>query len=496
MQERGYKRYEKFLRSIIPDSVDFLEVYTDLPNLSLFLERNLPDSQVLSGVKNDTLTTIFGVSEKRILEYYIKQWLIDRNNRKKAEKDKMFVKYIKSPYLLGARLDSVIKAIGGDFLYHYSQKVLTNENTSRLLLCLNGTVRDISGMSYILNPSDSLSYNVSSMINFIDTAIRYRTKIIERVVSARTAANIVFKRGKTEIIDTLSNNALELERIKKSIKDILTNDELILDSITLTAASSPEGSFVQNRFLSNKRAATIARFFNDYYTKVKNESVNYEVNIVDNQPSSKIMEEKEQNIIFSRSIPEDWEGLWLLIAHDTLINNMETLLKCFEIADLDKREKCLSKYHKQYSYLRENIYPQLRRVTFSFNLHRKGMLKDTIHTTEVDTLYMRGIKLLKERKYSEALSVLREYKDFNTAIAHISLGQDRSAEEIFLKCPDTAYKIYLMSILAARKGEEEQAVKLFLRAKELNISMAYRGALDPEISSIIRKFNLNNDLFK
>ena len=53
-----------------------------------------------------------------------------------------------------------------------------------------------------------------------------------------------------------------------------------------------------------------------------------------------------------------------------------------------------------------------------------------------------------------------------------------------------------MAVLSARKGDEEQAVKFFLLSKELNFSMAYRGGLDPEISSLIRKYNLNKDLFE
>lgn len=477
-QDRGYKRYEKYLRSIIPDSADFLEVFTDLPNLTRFLERNLPDSRMLSGVKSDTLSTIFGVSEKQILDYYIKQWLIDRNNKKKADKEKIFEKFVKNPYLLGARLDSVIKTIRGDFLYHYSQEILTNENTSKLLLCLNGQVRDISGMSYTLESSDTLTYNVSSMISFIDTTKRYKKKIIERRATAVTAAYISFIAGKTNITDTLSNNASELDRIKKTITEVLSNEDFVLDSLILTASSSPEGPFAQNRILSNQRAASMVKYCRNFLIGINEEALQI------------------QNLIISRSIPEDWEGLRFLITADSTIREKEKLFKCFNIDDFDEREKCLSKYSKEISYLREKLYPQLRRVTFSFNLHRRGMVKDTIHNTETDTLYMSGLRLLKERKYVDALSILAGYNDFNTAIAHISLGHDRSAEEILLSCTDSANKIYLLALLSARKGDEEQAVKYFLRAKGLNISMAYRGALDPEISSIIRKYNLNNDLFK
>ena len=479
-QEKGYKRYEKFIRSIIPDSADFLEVFTDLPTLTLFLERNLPSSKVLSGISNDTLSTVFGLTENKIVSYYIKQWLIERNKKKKADKERMFEKYVKTPYLPGSRLDSVIKNIDGDFLYHYTQEIQTNANTSRLLLCLNGGIRDISGLSYVLKPSDTLVYNVSSMISFIDTTKRFIKKIIERRITSSATAFIHFRTGKSDIADSLSGNAVELSRIKNILKDLLSNDLYVLDSLILTASSSPDGLLTQNKLLSKSRSSAIAKFCKNYINSL---TIDRESLII-------------QNLIISRSIPEDWEGLRFLIISNHVLKEKEKLLKCFDISDLDKREKYLSGFSNDSRYIKENLYPMLRRVEFSFHLHRKGMVKDTIHSTVEDSLYTKGLKYLNERKYAQALSILYDYRDFNTAVAHISLGHDRSAQEILLTCADSAYKIYLLAILSARKGEEEQAVKYFLKAKEMNINMAYRGTLDPEISSIIKKYNLNNDLFK
>lgn len=494
-QEKGYRRYEKYLRSIIPDDVDFLEVYTDLPNLILFLERNLPESRVMAGERDDDLITAFGVTEKSAVDHYVKQWLIDRNDKRKAEKEKYFYKYVKNPYLRDIKLDSVIQMGNGDFAYHYSQEILTNDKSSKLFLNLYGQVRDINGMCFELKPCDTIVYNVSSMVGFIDTTTRYKKKIIERKATATMAAFIDFKVGKADIIDTLSNNAIELEKIRKALKDVLSNEVFVLDSLILTASSSPEGAFALNKSLSSRRASSIQKYCEAYIKGLDEEIASYELgtnNKIQNpSPLSEV-----NSLIIQKTIPEDWDRLRILILNDTTLTNKEKLIECFRIQDLDKREGALSSYKREYKYLREKIYPQLRRVNFIFNLHRKGMVKDTIHTTEIDSLYMNGLVLLKDRKYEDALAILRDYKDFNTAIAHISLGHDRSAEEILLSCPDTAYKIYLMAVLSARKGDEEQAVKFFLRSKELNFSMAYRGGLDPEISSLIRKYNLNKDLFE
>jgi hypothetical protein len=50
------------------------------------------------------------------------------------------------------------------------------------------------------------------------------------------------------------------------------------------------------------------------------------------------------------------------------------------------------------------------------------MVKDTIHTTVIDTAYMDAIKMMENRQYRQALQVLDEYSDHNTAVCLMSLG--------------------------------------------------------------------------
>lgn len=48
-------------------------------------------------------------------------------------------------------------------------------------------------------------------------------------------------------------------------------------------------------------------------------------------------------------------------------------------------------------------------MSFLYDLRRVGMIKDTIHTTERDTLYDRGRRLMEDRRYKEALTILTPY---------------------------------------------------------------------------------------
>lgn len=472
-QERGYRRYERFLRSIIPDDADFMEVFTDLPNLAIFLERNLPQSKIISGIENDTIMTHFGISEKRILEQYIKTWLIERNNRKRSEIGEVFSKYVKHPYLVNARLDSVIKMVNGDFAYHYSQELLTSESSKRISLNVFGQVRDIWGSSVILPSSDTLTYYVSSMLNFTDTTKRYKKEIVERRVTESAAFRVLFRAGSSYLKRDDQINEAELKRMRDYLEQIYKKDTYNIDSLTIKAYSSPEGSLPLNIRLANERGSAIFRYISHFSDSLTPQGGEGRLNIM------------------VRGGGEDWESLSSVIKSDTIIQNREAILECFSIVNPDLRELKISRFRDDYRYLKDSIYPTLRRVVLSFNLSRRDMVRDTIHTTIEDTIYTKGVKLLEKRRYREALEILREYRDINSVIASLSLGMVKSASEILNTLPATAQVVYLKAIICSREGDEEGAVRYFLQSKDLNPSMGYRGILDPEISYLIKRYNLN-----
>lgn len=124
------------------------------------------------------------------------------------------------------------------------------------------------------------------------------------------------------------------------------------------------------------------------------------------------------------------------------------------------------------------------------------MIKDTIQTTEIDAEYAEAIKKMEARKYKEALSILIDYNDRNTAICYMSMGYDDSALDILQKEPEDADNEYLMAILFSRKHSYDKAVKHYLRSVELDDSKAWRGALDPEINKLIEMYNLNEKVMQ
>jgi hypothetical protein len=164
----------------------------------------------------------------------------------------------------------------------------------------------------------------------------------------------------------------------------------------------------------------------------------------------------------------------------------------YAIKDTDARENKM-RQDDYYKYMRDALYPRLRTVRFNFYLHRKGMIKDTVHTTVLDTTYMRGAAALKDMDYATALALLSPYEDFNTAVAYMGLDRNRNAMKILLKMEKTAEVNYLLSILYSRMGNNEKAVEHYVLSCKQNRSFVYRGNLDPEISVLIKMYGLNKE---
>ena len=123
------------------------------------------------------------------------------------------------------------------------------------------------------------------------------------------------------------------------------------------------------------------------------------------------------------------------------------------------------------------------------------MIKDTVHTTVVDSTYARGLRALKDMDYKTAIALLGPYEDYNAAVAYISLDRNLSALQILEKITGparTAPVNYMLAIVYSRIGRVQDAVQCYLDSVEQEPYYRHRGNLDPEISVLIKRY----DLFK
>lgn len=495
-QLRGYQQYDRFLARIIQDSTRFV----NLKALEIFLKRNIPQIYAFKTdstyVSDSVFYSVYGVSEQDAVEHYTNQIAKSRNERRKSRMDKMYRKYVKAPIVTeGIRLDTVIVDANGDFIYNYVQTINTRPKLRKADIVLSGEIYEQDERLYLIPRSEPLTFYISSISALADNTERYLTKVIERKASANTECRIDFEVGKSEVKPELGENAIGIHSIKETLASLLNNETYDLDSIVVSATASPEGAYSANNTLAQRRSEAVSKYFSTYI-KEYGDSLLMEGGVsMDLDGGHMRYTRQRMDIGFTpRCIPENWEDLYTLVENDPVLNvdQKETFRQIYTIEDPDKREKTLQG-RSYYSYLKESLYPRLRTVKFNFYLHRKGMVKDTVHTTVIDSTYMRGVQALKDMDYAGALALLSPYKDFNTAVAFMGLNRNANALQILEKLEKTPEVNYLLAVLYSRRGEPEKAVECYLRSCRQNRSYVYRGNLDPEISALIKTYGLNQE---
>ncbi len=494
-QLRGYQQYERFLSRIIQDTSRFVNVW----QLELFLQRNIPELYAFktdtSRVSDEQFASAYGVTEEEAIEHYMNKIARSMNRSRIRKREKMFRRYVKVPITSeGLRLDTVMQSSTGNFIYNYTQTLKTRPKLRKVDIVLSGEIWESDRVIHEIPRSEPLTFYISSLSSFVDNTERYLTKVIERRAEANTACYIDFALGKATVDETLGSNAGEIGRIKGNLASLMENKVFDLDSIVVTASASPEGTASFNYRLSEKRSKGISDYFGawmrhlaDSLTAAKGFRVDEEGNV--------IQEKKQGTIPFiSRSDGENWRMLDRLVDQDTLMTEKDRkdYFRIRKGRDMDANERKMQR-ESWYRHLRETVYPRLRTVKFDFHLHRKGMVKDTVHTTILDSTYMNGVQALRDRDYELAVTLLRPYKDYNAALAFLSLDYNANASEIVETLAPSPEVNCLKAILLSKRGEDKEAVQCYLDACRENPGYVHRGNLDPEISVLIKRYGLNRE---
>ena len=303
------------------------------------------------------------------------------------------------------------------------------------------------------------------MLSFVDTTTRYKIKVISKYATVQDRNYIQFLVNDTRVLDTLGKNAAQLGKIQARMAELIAQQEFYVDSVVLTASASPEGRFNRNRTLAQGRAHALKGYLQ--------ERIGPQVD----------------TLVRVRWVAEDWPELAARIRGDESLPQRAEILELIAAEkDPDRREQVIrERYPAEYQNIKENVYPWLRAVTMRYDLRRRGMIRDTIHTREVDTAYMRGVDLLQKRRYAKALYNLLEYRDRNTVVTLLSLGHDAQALEILAGLEKSATTEYLKAVACSRLGRKAEGREHFLTACGMDERMQYRGNLDPEITELLKQ---------
>ena len=466
-QLRGYQRYRAFLASIITDTTDFIRI----GQLEIFLERYYPETYAMkrdsSVIPAPLAENLFGVTQRDALIHYTKHLKWRFNERRKGRVGKMYEKYVKDPIVTeGIRLDTVLTSSDGDFIYRYVHTFRSRPKLRKVTVSLDGKLYEKGECIHEFPFPDELTFYISSLSTLVDDRPKYRMFVLERTVYDNTKAFIDFRQGSSVVDTLLGDNASELRRVVRCIDDVVARDDLELDSLVIVASCSPEGSYALNRKLSAARSEAVRRYIGRY------------------------VPEEWRDSLKASELPENWEQLRKLVASDTVMSASakEKITALIDgMKDPDRVESRIASM-PEYRYLREKVYPKLRSVRFDFHMHRTGMLKDTVHTTELDTAYMAGIEALKSLDYKKAVSVLRPYDDYNAALAFMSADYNHSALDVLGRLDDTDPKVcYLKAMVLSRLGLHDEALKYYDLCLAYDPYMRHRANLDPEMHLLVKR---------
>ncbi len=500
---RGYEQYRRFLSRIVTDSTEFI----DYRDLEIFMERNLPGVYAFrndsSYVTDWEFRSGFGVGAMDAVEHYTRKMALRRNERLKSRKGKMYSRYVKSPPVIGGiRLDTVIASGCGDFVYDYVQTLRVRPGMRKADISFSGEVLEYGRKLHDVPETEPLTFYISSLSALVDPVEKYVKRVITRNASVTEHRRIAFALGSSEIDSDIEDNALEIAGVESTLRKLVTDPLYELDSVTVVSFASPEGDAGYNARLSRSRAESVSRYFNSFLSDLR-DSLEAEKGIelaISGEMLSAVASKGPawQDIVFvPRAGGENWDSLDAMVCSDTLLTQEQksVYFDSSSESSADARESFLRR-QDFYPVIRERYYPELREVRLDFALSRKGMIRDTVTTTQLDTVYMRGVQCIRDYDYDTALSLLAPYADLNTAVAYLALDRNRSAFGILSGMEKTPAVNYMLALVYSRFGEDGNAVEHYLQACRQDRAFVNRGNLDPEISTLIRKYSLEKILYE
>lgn len=173
-----------------------------------------------------------------------------------------------------------------------------------------------------------------------------------------TRAFIYFLPGSDDINPAYKENATELLRVKDFFSEILNNPILVIDSIHIESSASPDGSFIRNYRLAQRRGLAFKEFLTQTFSQIN------------------------PDLIQTEGYVREWTELLPFVTNNDDIPAQDDVIRIIEnpdAADEEKQEQLQQlKNGASYKYISHHILEQLRGGNYCKVWFRKDFKSDSL----------------------------------------------------------------------------------------------------------------------
>ena len=321
--------------------------------------------------------------------------------------------------------------------------------------CCNDSSRVLSGV---------LAQYVEPEIIFYVPEFKYIRPVGDGVKTRELSgkAFVDFPVNRTELNPNFRNNRYELNKIISTIDSVRNDKDITVTSIHIQGSASPEGSYANNERLAKGRTEALK---------------NYVLSLYNFSPS----------LISTSYVPEDWAGLKEYVESSTLTNK-NGILQIIDDSSLSpdaKDAKIKNQFRTDYNFLLNNVYPTLRRSdyrieyairTFTDVNEIRELLATNPQKLSLSEMYLLAQSLEPgSDEFNEVFEIaVRMYPsdetaNLNAANSALSRNDIEKAERYLAKAGNSAEAVYARGVLAALKGDKENAMRLIREAGRMGL---------------------------
>ena len=281
----------------------------------------------------------------------------------------------------------------------------------------------------------------------------YREDNYQEIIKQTEEGQILYKINSSDVAGKELKNK-SIKDFQAALDAIAADARRNITSTEVVAYASPDGGEKLNTKLSDKRSKSADKAWD------------------------KVMKGKNVADPELKSVGQDWEGFQSLVANSNL-EDKDLILRVLSMySDPAVRENEIKNMSEVYTSLKTTVLPELRRARFIANVEYQNYTSE-----ELLTLVDENIDVLDEEALLRAATLVRDndkkvslYKkavakygsdraQFNLGVAYLAAGKVSEAEKALALVKETGADYdNILGVIAMRKGNYEEAVRLFNKA--------------------------------